>query len=287
MRLVLIHGRAQAGKDPAALQKEWRDALDYGAARANRVVPPGTELRFPFYGDELARLIAELAAPLGAEVNAKGPNPDGVPDLRGEIIAEMAAALGITETDIRLELHGAPVQKGPENWEWIQATLRALDRIPGFNSRVIDLVTRDVYVYLENPAVRKAVDDIVLHALEGEESVVVAHSLGTVVAYNALSKRPGAPVVRRLVTLGSPLGIKGIKRMLASPLRCPPCVQSWFNAYDDRDVVALAALDARNFDIAPPIENKSDVRNFTENRHGIAGYLADPIVASKIVERLS
>jgi len=50
--------------------------------------------------------------------------------------------------------------------------------------------------------------------------------------------------------------------------------------------MALLALDARNFDVDPPIENKSDVKNFTDNRHGIAGYLADPVVARKLVEFL-
>ena len=282
----MVHGRAQEGKDAAALEKEWRDALGYGASRANVTIPPGTTVSFPFYGDLLADLIKQLDAPLGVDVNAKGPNPDAIQDLRGEIIGEIAAAMGITDADIRRELGGQPVQKGPQNWEWIQATLRALDRIPGFNSRAIDLVTRDVYVYLQNPAVRAAVDRTVAEAMGDEPCVVLAHSLGTVVAYNVLSRRP-APAVPRFVTVGSPLGIRGIKRMLDSPLRNPPCVRSWFNAYDDRDVVALAALDARHFDISPPIENKSDVRNFTDNRHGIAGYLADPVVAAKIVEHLA
>jgi hypothetical protein len=66
----------------------------------------------------------------------------------------------------------------------------------------------------------------------------------------------------------------------------PPCVKHWFNAYDSRDVVALNALDDTGFPITPPVENKSDVANFTENRHGIAGYLADPEVAAKVVEFL-
>ena len=89
------------------------------------------------------------------------------------------------------------------------------------------------------------------------------------------------------MTVGSPLGIRAIKERIAKPLRVPSCVKSWFNAYDDRDVVALVGLDARNFPVTPLIENKSDVKNFTENRHGIAGYLADPIVARNIVELLT
>jgi hypothetical protein len=63
----------------------------------------------------------------------------------------------------------------------------------------------------------------------------------------------------------------------------PPCVGQWFNAYDDRDVVALSPLDARTFNVTPPIENKSDVLNFTDNRHGIEGYLADSVVARQVV----
>jgi hypothetical protein len=116
--------------------------------------------------------------------------------------------------------------------------------------------------------------------------VVLAHSLGTVVGYNVLATRSPIDTYPRLVTVGSPLGINGIKRLIESPLRSPPCVKNWFNAFDPRDIVALQPLDAHNFDVSPPVENKGDVNNFTDNRHGIAGYLADPVVASKICEYL-
>ncbi len=92
--------------------------------------------------------------------------------------------------------------------------------------------------------------------------------------------------MRPFITVGSPLGIKGIKRCLDRPLRSPGSVRNWFNAYDNRDVVALRPLDGQNFAVNPPIENKGDVMNFTDNRHGIIGYLADPVVARKIVEYL-
>lgn len=66
----------------------------------------------------------------------------------------------------------------------------------------------------------------------------------------------------------------------------PSCVKSWYNAFDRRDVVALYALDSQNFSIKPPIENKGTVDNFTDNRHGIAGYLEDIDVAFKITGRM-
>jgi hypothetical protein len=66
----------------------------------------------------------------------------------------------------------------------------------------------------------------------------------------------------------------------------PACVRDWYNAFDPRDVVALYPLDAHNFPIRPPIENKSTVDNFTDNRHGIDGYLGDADVARKIFEAI-
>lgn len=287
MKLVMVHGRAQEGKDPVALKKEWLDALAYGLARANATLPPGTTVEFPYYGDLLAKLVAETATPLGQNVNSKGSVPDPEQALRSEMIHEIAQGAGITDADIEREFPGELTEKGPGNWEWVQAILRAVDRVPGINSSSIKAFTRDVSVYLTYSGVRRQIDRIVETALGGDPCVVLAHSLGTVVAYNVLYKRPAVPRYPRFVTVGSPLGIKAIKKRIERPLRSPPCVESWFNAYDERDFVALAKLDARNFDVSPPIENKSDVKNFTDNRHGIAGYLADPIVASKIVELLA
>ena len=61
---------------------------------------------------------------------------------------------------------------------------------------------------------------------------------------------------------------------------------NWFNAMDKRDVVALYPLDSVHFPINPVTENKTDVQNETENRHGISGYLNDKEVAKRIYEAL-
>jgi hypothetical protein len=286
MKLVMIHGRAQGGRNPVTVKKEWLDALTYGCARATVELPKATTVEFPYFGDDLDRLVAQLDVPLGSDANAKGTANDAERGFRGDMLEDLARNVGLTRADVEREYAGSPVQKGVENWEWVQAILRAVDRVPGVNSATIDLLTRDVFAYLSYPGVRAKIDAIVAASIGSEPCVVLAHSLGTIVAYNVLGKRDPRPEVLRLVTVGSPLGIRAIKQHLAAPLGSPPCVGNWFNAYDDRDVVALVPLDTKNFDVAPPIENKSDVMNFTDNRHGIAGYLADPVVAAKIVEYL-
>ena len=283
MKLVLIHGRGQAGQDPAQLQHTWLAALRYGCDRGHVQLPADTVVEFAYYGDLLADLVAQVGTPLGQELRAKGLVPVPNEALQGEILAEIAARAGVRESDIRLETGNLPIQKGPANWEWVQAIIRALDHIPGLNSQLIDAFTRDVYVYLTYPGVRAQIDKVVADALGNEPCVVVAHSLGTVVAYNVLRARAATPQYPKLVTVGSPLGIRAIKQQLATPLVSPPCVGQWFNAYDDRDVVALVPLDAQTFNVTPPIANKSDVLNFTDNRHGIEGYLADPVVARQVV----
>jgi len=283
MKLVLIHGRGQASQDPAQLKHNWLAALRYGCDRGHVQLPADTVVEFAYYGDLLADLVAQVGAPLGQELRAKGPVTVPNSALQGEILTEIAAHAGVSDSDIRLETGNLPIQKGPANWEWVQAIIRALDHIPGLNSRLIDAFTRDVYVYLTYSGVRAQVDKVVADALGDEPCVVLAHSLGTVVAYNVLRARAAMPYYPKLVTLGSPLGIQAIKQQLATPLVSPPCIGQWFNAYDDRDVVALAPLDDRTFNVTPPIINKSDVLNFTDNRHGIEGYLADPVVARQVV----
>jgi pimeloyl-ACP methyl ester carboxylesterase len=142
----------------------------------------------------------------------------------------------------------------------------------------------DVSQYLRNPGVRDAIEEGVREALpRGAESVVVAHSLGTVVAYNLLRREAVAQdwQVPQLITLGSPLAVGPVRRAL-QPLKHPERVGGWFNAYDERDVVSLFPLDPGRFPVTPPVENYGEVDNDTSNRHGISGYLSDPVVARRI-----
>jgi hypothetical protein len=285
MKLVMVHGRAQQDKDPVALEKEWRDALSYGLARGNATLAPATEFAFPYYGDKLVELIKDLADPLEPGVITRGATPDErAPDLRGQILLELATGLGLTEDDVQREVPQEALERGPQNWGWVRAIARAIDQIPGVNGEAIDLFTRDVYVYLTNDGVRQQIKAIVAADIPEEPFVLLAHSLGTIVSYDILCDRGVDPKCVRLVTVGCPLGIRAIRPWLHSPLESPPCVDNWFNAFDPRDVVALRPLDAANFDVRPAIDNDPDVVNFTDNRHGIAGYLSDPLVAQKLAE---
>jgi hypothetical protein len=86
------------------------------------------------------------------------------------------------------------------------------------------------------------------------------------------------------VNLRDAVAIRAVRKNLV-PLKSPK-TEVWLNAFDPRDIVALNPLDAANFPVVPEIENKGDVENFTDNHHGISGYLNNPLVARKIYQAL-
>ena len=56
--LVFVHGRAQHGKDAAALKQEWIIALTAGLAQSGLTLPlTDDEIRFPYYGDTLDQIV--------------------------------------------------------------------------------------------------------------------------------------------------------------------------------------------------------------------------------------
>lgn len=293
-QLVFIHGRAQENKDSIALKREWLASFQEGLGKSNLTVPIGEEaIRFPYYGQTLYDLCKGVPADKAAEVIVRGTEVDAQEkDFAERVINEMAEQRGITPEQIAAIMGQTVVERGFMNWEWVQGVLQAIDRhIPFGSGGSIALFTNDVYQYLHKKTIRDTIEDGVRTAMKpGVPTVVVSHSLGTVVAYNLL-RREGKPqgwVVPLFITLGSPLAVTAIKQALGqlSPNKHPECVGKWFNAMDDGDVVALYPLSKKHFGITPEIENKTDVVNQTENQHGISGYLNDQEVARRIHDAL-
>lgn len=297
-QLVLVHGRSQEQKNAVALKAEWLDALNEGLAKSNLTLPiPEKDVRFPYYGDTLYDMVRGESADNAAAVIVRGENSDDEEKrFTRALMEEIRLKTGITEAQLA-EIAGQDViEKGPLNWEWFQTFLKAVDKhVPFGSGASIALFTYDVFQYLKNSNIRRTIDTGVRAAMTpGVKTVVVAHSLGTVVAYNLLRQqgKESGWEVPLFVTVGSPLAVTEIRstmKGLASPIRCPECVTKWFNAMDERDVVALYPLDTKHYQLnpaEPAIENKVDVRNKMTNRHGIAGYLDDQEVARRIYDAL-
>ena len=91
-----------------------------------------------------------------------------------------------------------------------QAGLRALSRsryFAGVAMRAMVFDVKQVSRYLTDPELRFDVRSRVVEAIDSDTRVIIAHSLGSVVAYEALCMMQSSGIqhdVRALITLGSP-----------------------------------------------------------------------------------
>jgi hypothetical protein len=117
-------------------------------------------------------------------------------------------------------------------------------------------------------------------------TVVITHSLGTVIAYDVLSEQAFAGrMVPLLVTMGSPLGYTEIQDVVTKPLQLPAPVRLWANFADPLDVVALDTSLADEFQGAPRIID-ARVDNPAPNNHAACGYLTASRVRSTVTAAL-
>ena len=229
-RLVFVHGRAQQGKSSAGLIREWSQPLR-GALGSDAALLDQVEVVAPFYGDRLDQMTRELGYAVPDDVIVRG-EAEGVDAayrrFLGAYLDELRTREDITDDQIAIEAGDAVAERGPQNWRWVLAIIRALDNVPGLDGDMIERFLRDVWLYLERRSVRQAIKEIVEPAFATDlPIIVVAHSLGTVVAYDLLRQMQHKSVPL-LVTLGSPLGLSIVKRALV-PVSHPACVRKWLS----------------------------------------------------------
>lgn len=283
--LVMVHGRAQGSKDKDKLGEEWIATWKKGLLAEQLGGIDNFDIRLPFYGKRLDELVKESAA-FPANVATRG-DPMGVDpeylEFRREIAEAAAEKAGVLD---ELEQEQVYQERGALQWNWVQRILQKLESVPGLSGGMIERFTRDVWVYLTDDDVREEINGIVADALPPSGRVIVlGHSLGSVVAYDILSKAKGIEVPL-FFTVGSPLGVRAIVEKLR-PIKHPSVAKAWYNAYDERDAVALNPLDSRFFPVVPAIENYDKMKNPTDNAHGIIGYLNDKVLAAKIFTALA
>ncbi|MCA5891860.1 hypothetical protein LEP48_00655 [Isoptericola sp. NEAU-Y5] len=311
-RLVLLHGRDLDGVDPRREEARWLGALNSalaGAGSSRRLADD--DASFVFYGDTLAHLTGRLPGPPPPVVVEAGrprvdalalePVPDDELRFVLAVVRELLDGAGLGSERAGLGEGGAAARVAAEGLgstlaEAVARALALLDRyVPGLSAAVVLLVVRDLYAYLHDDAVRDAVDAQVIAAVPADEpTVVVGHSLGSVVACSALAGRAaeesaGDRDVALLLTLGSPLGIRAVRDALrdGGRLTFPRGVRRWVNARDPRDLLALHDLTPDLFPVpagSPGIEALR-VDNRAPGHHAAAVRLADGTWAGYLADR--
>ena len=271
--IVLVHGIGQQQESADTLEAAWLPALAGGVRAAGFTDvaddlwrsrrPGGTDIRMAFFGD------------LFRQAGAQGGGGPGVGSLdlsdEGLVVAEKLArewldrvrerATSEAERDraaielVDLEGGAAQAQGGMSLARSAIASLARMRYFARFGmafaERTVRRDLRQVTQYLTDDSLRASVLARVQAVLGPDTRMVVGHSLGSVVAYEAVHRH--AHPMALLVTMGSPLGLRTVVLdRVRPPARYPSQVARWVNVADRDDVVAAAPDLSSLFPGVPP-----------------------------------
>ncbi len=259
--VVYIHGIG-AKPRPSVLKRQWDEALfgrDLGGgsrlaywADLLHPVPLGPE--DDELGAEDPRTIGLATAHLAGAGGVEGVEPLGpaARDYARAIQTRMLAPLA------------AP--RGPRG-KVLPGPLR-----PIATALLTRLFIHDTAAYFYDETLRGAMRErlrAILRVPRGP-TVLVAHSQGTMIAYDVLHELGAAAGdIVAFVTLGSPLGIEEVKDQVHRPHRVPPACARWLNFADPVDPVALDTGLASDY---APASRITDTRVTNPDRQRLLGY---------------
>ncbi len=281
MDVVLIHGRGQSGKVASVSRDEWMVGLRQGFDRAGAQPTALGEVHYPFYGDVLQDLVNKLPGKGRTLSRSTQPDAEVANRIDQELVEKLAERAGVDRNEAVAPL--PTTERGPDRWPAVHALLRLIERrVPWTAEVAIGEQVDDVKAYISNAFIQNKVNELILPVLRQSRCVVIAHSLGTVVAYIILANNSDLDVPL-FVTAGSPLGIRAIQEKLPIPLKIPAA--RWLNISDPKDIVATyPTLDKTTF--LDGIENIADIDNGDEP-HSIARYLSDGRVGRHLAAALT
>lgn len=276
--VVGVHGIAQEQLGRPDLQTKWSIALADGVeiARGRSVAVPSLDIGF--YGD----LFLSRAAG-GTPVVVGGKGGADVPELGSLSQWDLQFIESAADEIAELMPEDASADKG---FGEVPAVLRPVAsrlarRLDGWRLLAFVGALRQVRVYLDEDDLAEAIRARVIGAVGAGCSVLIGHSLGSVVAFETVALHPELPV-GALVTVGSPLSMRTVASRLRTvgpesggPL--PGRVRRWVNIYDPADPVAAAGPVSRLW---------ADASDFTVDNgnepHSITRYLAKRITGETI-----
>ncbi|MEV2261840.1 antibiotic ABC transporter ATP-binding protein [Streptomyces anulatus] len=249
-KVVFVHGVGKQYLSEDSLGRDVIPELMGGVRLAGGEVPAYDEVEVAFYGD--------LFRPRGARAGYEPPYDEADIETDEEFALLMEWWAEAARTDPSVPGPDQPGTRGAAGWAASRAlrlnTVRAaLDALTGAHylrgvlDRALIGSLKQLVAYLTDDSVRRACRDRLAARITSDTEVVVAHSLGSVVAYETLCD-PGLNRdwdVRMLVTLGSPLGMRALVLGRLDPAPeggravWPKPLASWTNIADAADIVSV------------------------------------------------
>ncbi|MEV1023098.1 antibiotic ABC transporter ATP-binding protein [Streptomyces sp. NPDC050264] len=298
-RIAVVHGMSQQYKGPRSLLTSVAPALRDGVTAAVGPAGPALgddDITCAFYGDTFVRPgTRATSVPAYDEADIE-------PGYESQLLLEWwleAARIHpeVLGPDAKSRGAAGYLAGRPLKRPMVRRALNALTHAPYF-ARVAEPLLifglKQVHRYFNEPGLRDRIQEAVARAIGPDTRVLVGHSLGSVAAYELLCNetvRAAHPEWRipTLVTLGSPLGLRGLifDRLIPAPQRgngvWPSGIQNWTNIADASDIVALVKDLAPRF--GPQIDDH-EIDNGTE-MHSMSRYLTAPVTGRAIAHGLT
>jgi hypothetical protein len=277
MRVVGVHGIGnlgyldRAGSPEAAataMAADWQGWLEAGVAAAG-LDAGELEVTAAYYSQHLRRGTAQAEGDLAAALSPE----------EQLLLVEWVEALQLTPQ----------IAQGPRTARARQAADWLTRRVGPAARFFVAAFCREVQTYLastQSPRRAAARDTVSEVIVDTRPHVVVAHSLGSVVAYEALWDRPDLRV-DLLVTIGSPLAMPGVvvprllPRVVRGRGRRPPGVGRWVNLADVGDIVAVPRSGLSG--VFDEVEDLPPLTIGAWDFHTSQSYLRSPEVARVVV----
>jgi pimeloyl-ACP methyl ester carboxylesterase len=253
--ILMLHGRGMLDRDTALLRTLWLEGLRKGATGATaKPTVSDADVRLVWYADVLDPSSTESCNYTSTDPRARR-DARVDPDLRN-FASTVGNVLGVL-TNLVSDSQAS-------------SQLRALAGDAAFLS--------DSHKRCASEARLAAAIDRAQR--EGRPVIVVAHSLGSLVAYDYLSSRQDTGIVKRLVTVGSPVGSAELRRLLiggdsTDALAIPISVSSWVNVRNQGDALA-APLPIVTDIVTTSAAGETDP-------HEMIGYLRNPATAVAVL----
>jgi hypothetical protein len=280
-KVVGVHGIAQEYRGPHVLASQWLPALQDGVKFAGGSLA-ADDFAMAYYGD-MFRPPAVMAS--------GGFPPLKLNELDDSDDAELLDLLWREAALVDRDVPNPDAEVMGHTPQWVQSALNALSHskfFAGLAERVMIGMIKQVRLYFTDPAVRATAINSVGAVVTDETRVVIGHSLGSVVAFEALAAAKSEWQVHTLVTLGSPLGIRNLifDRLEPPPVdgrgARPAGLQAWLNVAAPDDIVALEKHLDRRFDGVTNV-----IAGTGEKAHDVSPYLTQREVGRAVLAGLA
>jgi hypothetical protein len=266
LRIVCLHGMNQQQYTAARLQQHWYQLLEQGLIQQHIALDLNEfEFCVPFYADLITQHHFVNHFNLGTFSTkdvAHGRVPAAFTHFKPHPLWQHYYALARDYA--------------------IKELLQGLDYFPKLDAKLMQRFLIEAYLYLSDQSFIQEVHDKIAAAIQPKQpTLILAHSLGSVIAYNLLKQHPEYQI-QGLISLASPLAFKLIQAKILHPIQRPACILgNWLNFYSTDDFLSAFPLSSRPFDFQPAIQNQAIHTNLA-NPHQLQDYLQHPLVITSL-----